>query len=211
MSILICTPCYGAQMTVGYFRSIMDIRDECAEAHIDVGFLVTEGESLITRARNNLVATFMNETDFEAMAFIDADIEITGADFITLARMSGVRGAAVNMKMPGHPECLSCFKEGKQLTRAAMPDQPFAVDYLGAAVMFIDRTCIAALIEAHPRAAYDDPIIGTGHALFESEIADRVYLSEDYSFCRLLKKEGIDVICDPDIVVNHYGASVWRA
>lgn len=209
-SALICTPCYGAMMTVGYFRSVMSIAHECTEQEIDVNFLVTEGESLVTRARNNLVATFL-QTPYDTMAFIDADIEIEGKDFLKLLALDGVRGAAVNMKRQDMAECLSCFKDGKQLKRADMPAEPFEVDHLGAAVLLIDKPILKQLYETYQDRAYGDPITGPGVALFEQIIVNETYLSEDYGFCYLLKQQGIPIVCDPSVIVTHYGQAGWRA
>ena len=86
MSILVCTPCYAGMLTVGYFRGFMDIGAQANAAGIEVNFLVTEGESLVSRARNNMVATFLHGGDWETLAFIDADIEMQGEDFLKLAR-----------------------------------------------------------------------------------------------------------------------------
>lgn len=209
MSVLIATPCYGGQLTLGYFRSAIAIADACRTRGIEYDFLVTEGESLVTRARNNLVATFMR-TDYQTLAMIDADIEMTGEDFIKLVESTAkVRGAAVNMKRKDYAECLSCFKDGRQVKRDEMPNEPFEVDYLGAAVMFIDRGVFDTLAEAHPERSYQDPIVGKGYALFEQAIVGDTYLSEDYGFCLTVKEHGIPIVCDPSVKVSHYGQGVW--
>ena len=209
-SVLIATPCYAGQMHVGYFRSALAIRDICAEKQIDCNFLVTEGESNIMRGRNNLLATYIN-TDYQTLAMIDADIEIDAEDFLKLLALEGVRGAAVNMKRPDHAECLSCFKDGSQMKRKAMPDFPFQVDFLGTAVLFVDRKIIETLNDAYPDKKFTDPICGPGVALFEEIIIDDWLASEDYGFCALLHQQKIPIVCEPSVKVNHYGTGVWRA
>jgi len=209
-SVLVATPCYGGQLTIGYFRSAMAIRDLCAERQIDCNFLVTEGESLVTRARNNLVATFM-QTEYQTLAFIDADVEIAAKDFLKLLELDGIRGAAVNMKRPDFAECLACFAEGGQSKRADMPAEPFPVQYLGSAVLFMDRPELERLYYEYPDRAYEDEIVGPGIALFEQIIVDETYLSEDFGFCQLLHEQKIPIICHPDVIVTHYGSAGWRA
>ena len=210
MSVIITTPCYAGMMTVGFFRSVMAISDICAEQKIDVDFLITEGESNIMRGRNNLVSTFMS-TGFRTMAMIDADIEIEAEDFIKLLQLGGVRGAAVNMKRPDHAESLSCFKDGKQVKRADMPAEPFEVDFLGSAVLFIDRENLRTLYDAYPDRKYIDPIVGEGRALFNEMIIDNWLASEDYGFCDVLHANKIPIICHPEVIVTHYGQGAWRA
>jgi len=209
-SVLVCTPCYGGVLTVGYLRGLFDIQARCAQADIDVNFLVTEGESLVTRARNNLVTTFL-ATDYDTLAFIDADIEMQGADFVRLARMDGVRGAAVCMKGPPGEELLSCWIAGERVRRADMAPQSFCVDFLGAAVMCIDRQVFEALIESGAVEGYSDAGIGPGFDFFPAGPVGDTYLSEDYGFCRLLKAAGIAIYCHPGIQVKHYGPAFWQA
>jgi len=209
-SVLIATPCYGGVLHVGYFRSAIAIRDLCAEKQIDCNFLVTEGESNIMRGRNNILATYMG-TEYQTLAMIDADIEIDPADFLKLLELKGVRGAAVNMKRPDYLECLSCFNDGKQVKRADMPAEPFTVDFLGTAVLFVDRENIEALCAAYPNKKFEDPICGPGVALFEEVIIDDWLASEDYGFCRLLHQQKIHITCHPEVIVTHYGSGAWRA
>ncbi len=197
-------------MTVGFFRSVMGISDICARQKIDCDFLVTEGESNIMRGRNNLVSTFMS-TGLRTMAMIDADIEIDAADFIKLLQLGGVRGAAVNTKHPDHAERLSCFKDGKQVKRADMPADPFEVDFLGTAVLFVDRENIETLYEAYPERRYVDPIIGEGRTLFNEVIIDDWLATEDYGFCEVLHQNKMPIICHPEVIVTHYGQGAWRA
>ena len=197
-------------MTVAYLRGLFEIVEQSAEAQIDVNFLVVEGESLVSRARNNLVTTFLG-TDYDTLAFIDADIELRGADFIKLAKMTGVRGAAVCMKSADHAELLSCWIGGKRIIRNKMPPESFCVDFLGAAVMFIDRSAFKRLIDAGEVSAYQDAGIGPGYDFFPVGVVDGVFLSEDYYFCKLCKDQGVKIMCHPGIIVKHYGAAYWEA
>ncbi len=210
MSVLVATPCYGGQMTVGYFRSVMAISDICNERKVDCDFLITEGESNIMRGRNNIVSTFMG-TKFRTLAMIDADIEISAEDFIKILQLGGVRGAAVNMKRPDYAECLSCFKDGKQVKRADMPDDPFEVDFLGTAVLFADRENFETLYEAYPERKYFDDACGEGRTLFNEVIVNDWLASEDFGFCEVLHAHKIPIICHPEVIVTHYGQGAWRA
>ena len=211
MSVLIATPCYGGQMTVGYFRGFMDINMHCAAEEIELDILANEGESLVSRARNTMVATFLHQTDCDTLAFIDADVEMRGDDFVKLAKMDGVRGAAVPMKTPDHSEWLSVWKDGEKLERGNMGREKLEVDYIGAAVLFIPREILETIYAENPEWQYDIPGVGPGCAMFVENIVAQTYLSEDYGFCHLLRNMGVPIYCDPTIVVKHYGQSVWSA
>ena len=208
ISALVCTPAYGGQLTVGYFRSAFNIKNDPRSAGVD--FLVTEGESHVTRARNNLVATFLNHTDADTLVFIDADIEIEAADFFDLLALSGVRGAAVACKTPDNSERLSVFVDGKVPTRAELGTQRLSVDFLGSAVLAIDRDVFERLAASGTASTYIDPLIGSAHEFFWDGVVGEDFLTEDYGFCRSCNDRGITITCDPRIIVKHYGADFWR-
>ena len=195
-------------MTVAYWRSVMGVMELYADGGPEVDFLITEGESDIARARNNMVATFLNQTNYDTLAFIDADIEFQAEDFQKLADMDGVRGAAVAMKTPDFSEYLSCWRAGACVRRAEMPDHPFEVDFLGAAVMFIDREVLHKIRHSFP--PFIDPVYGEGYMFFSDSVVGGTYLTEDYTFCHMLKQTGVPIRCHPDVVVSHHGPGVWR-
>jgi len=81
--IFIATPCYGGQLTEAYFRSVIRLLTFCNQHQIPVAFGTIANESLVTRARNVLVAYFL-QSDFTRLMFIDADIEFQVEDVIKL-------------------------------------------------------------------------------------------------------------------------------
>ena len=209
MSVLIATPCYGGVLTVGLFRSLIGITERCAQDGIDYNLLTVEGEAAITRGRSNLAATFLG-TDYQTFAMIDADILIEPDDFIKLLRLDKpVRGAAVCLKTADHSESLNVYQDGKRVRRAEMPSKPFEVDYLGGAVMLIERQVIEKLSEIAD-LKYVDPINGPGCHIFAEQIVDGALLSEDFSFCERARQHGFSVWCEPSVIVSHYGPSSWR-
>jgi hypothetical protein len=81
--IFIATPCYGGQLTEAYFRSVIRLLTFCNQHQIQVAFGTIANESLVTRARNVLVAYFL-QSDYTRLFFIDADIEFQVEDVIKL-------------------------------------------------------------------------------------------------------------------------------
>lgn len=81
--IFIATPCYGGQLTEAYFRSTIRLLTFCNQHQIPIAFGTIANESLVTRARNVLVAYFL-QSDFTRLMFIDADIEFQVEDVIKL-------------------------------------------------------------------------------------------------------------------------------
>ena len=81
--IFIATPCYGGQLTEAYFRSTIRLLTFCNQHQIPIAFGTIANESLVTRARNVLVAYFI-QSEFTRLMFIDADIEFQVEDVIKL-------------------------------------------------------------------------------------------------------------------------------
>jgi len=81
--IFIATPCYGGALTEPYFRSTVKLLTFCNQHKIPLAFGTIANESLVTRARNVLVAYFL-QSNFTRLMFIDADIEYNVEDIVKL-------------------------------------------------------------------------------------------------------------------------------
>ena len=86
--LMVATPCYGGQTTALYTQSMLKLQSECARYKIEMVLLAITNESLITRARNDLVYHFLKHKDargvFEYIMFIDADIQFEADHVIRL-------------------------------------------------------------------------------------------------------------------------------
>ncbi len=208
-SILLGTPCYGGKVEVEFVQNLVRLFGQSVQMDYGFDWLCNAGDSNINRARNNMVAQFM-QTDFDTLAFIDSDIDIHPNDFWRLAKMDDhIRGAAVATKTQDGSESLSCWVNGKQVRREEMPSLPFDVDYLGTTVLFIDRIVFETTANDLPR--YKDGTTGLyGVQWFENVVRREAYLSEDYGFCARAAEHGFRITCDPGVVVTHYGRGAWR-
>lgn len=81
--IFIATPCYGGMLTEAYFRSMVRTLTFFNQHQITIAFGTIANESLVTRARNVLVAYFL-QSNFTRLLFIDADIEFQVEDVLKL-------------------------------------------------------------------------------------------------------------------------------
>jgi len=80
----ILTPCYGSSCFVNYISCIMATKELFALYKIPLFINFCKNDSLITRARNNLVAKAMNNPDMTHILFIDNDITWDPIDILKL-------------------------------------------------------------------------------------------------------------------------------
>ena len=73
-NVFVATPCYGSWLSEDYFHSILDLQNLCREENIALRIQTLGQESLVTRARNTLVANFLDDDKATHLLFIDADI-----------------------------------------------------------------------------------------------------------------------------------------
>ena len=72
--IFIATPCFGGLVTKDYMQSIFSLMQTGARAGIQLTLALLGNDALITRSRNTLVSSFLNDTSATHMLFVDADI-----------------------------------------------------------------------------------------------------------------------------------------
>lgn len=197
MSILVCTPMFGGMCTAAYFQSSLNLRLGLVEAGVPHDFHVITNESLVPRARNEHVRAFL-ASDFEALLFIDADIEFTEADVANLWNMEqDVACGLYRMKRPGAP--YAAWRNGALLEEP--PAGPFQVDYAGTGFMMIRRAVFSRL-----EVPEYDTENGVVREFFGMEVRDRCLMSEDYLFCLRCREEGIPIWAHPEVKLIHHGS-----
>jgi len=115
MSILFCTPCYGGQVTTHHFQSCLDLKEVLTQREVEHDWLLMWNESLVQRARNNLVKQFW-ETENEKLMFIDADIEFTAEDVCELWNMETDIAVGVLIAISG----LNDIKASRDMLKTAI-------------------------------------------------------------------------------------------
>lgn len=82
--VYILTPCFGSVCFVNYVSCLMQTKELFQHFGIRLHVLFCKSDSLISRARNNLVAKAMNNPAMTHMLFIDNDITWDPFDIIKL-------------------------------------------------------------------------------------------------------------------------------
>tara|TARA_R100001509_G_scaffold159498_1_gene126060 strand:+ start:179 stop:1285 length:1107 start_codon:yes stop_codon:yes gene_type:complete len=82
--IMIATPCYGGMIGSAFMRSMLQTQNLFNTAKVKFSFLSIDNESLVTRARNTLLAMFLASPQCTHLMFIDADIGWDGTDILRM-------------------------------------------------------------------------------------------------------------------------------
>ncbi len=203
-SILFCTPCYGGMVHEAHFRSCLNLKEELTKLGIAHDWLTGRNESLVTRARNEMTATFL-KTNHSHMCWLDADIEFTPDDVAKVWNLNAdIAVGLYAMKRPDLP--LSAWRNGKLVRFEDCPSEPFEVDYAGTGFMMITRNAVEKL--AAVSEEYEGPH-GRVPALYMTPIHNDGFESEDYHMCRKWRELGGKIMTDPSIRLKHWGQAAY--
>lgn len=211
MKVLLATPAYGGQVTASYFQSVLSFRDAANHRGLQVDVMTVTNESLITRGRNEIVATFM-AGDWTDLLWVDADIKFSPEHAFRLLdshhqvcatpyAMKGLdwnKVAAAEGDADAH-QAASIVSVVNYIDGADIVDGFAEVLDAGTGFMRVKRSALQLLIAAHPETAYEtenNVENRTRWALYDCIIRDGRYLSEDYTFCRRWQDVGGKVYAD---------------
>jgi hypothetical protein len=86
VKVCIGTPLYGGLGYATYFISLINTMNLLSKNGIECEPIFILGESLITRARNNIVAKFLNKSEATHLMFIDGDISWNPVEVLKLLK-----------------------------------------------------------------------------------------------------------------------------
>lgn len=84
IKLTILTPCYGGQCYIGYVTCLMNTMSLFSKLGLILDIEFCRNDSLVSRARNNLIAKAMHNKKTTHMLFIDADITWNPVDILKL-------------------------------------------------------------------------------------------------------------------------------
>lgn len=208
--------------------SVMRLQIAWNQLGMQFSFQTIVNESLVTRARNTLVAHFLANTAATHLMFIDADIRFNPEDVLKLiSHDKDVVGGAYPKKtidwqtVQRAASSLSANELRFAGAEYAMnlvdqqiaPNQQVAeVKDIGTGFLLIKRAAIEKMCKEYVSLKYKNTMIPDPRykdlffALFDTSIdSDGVYLSEDYTFCRRWQKVGGKIFWDRSISLDHIG------
>jgi hypothetical protein len=205
--LMIGTPAYGGMMHSDYVNELLRYQ----RLGLRFGLTSIGNESLITRARNTIVAEFLVRPEFTHLLFLDADVLLPAEGLRRLiAYDRDVIGAPVPLK--GHrADGSRIFNIGQ----ACGEDGPlWLCERIGTAVLMLSRRAIEALVDdaRSDGRIYSRGFTGRGdtratlhYDIFRVGVSGEEYLSEDYWVCDALRRLGFSIHVDPTVVTQHSG------
>jgi hypothetical protein len=231
MHLHIATPMYGGNCKGIYLEGLMALTFELAKKGHQISFSKIYNESLITRARNNLVYEF-EKSGADALLFIDADEGFNHLDVIQMIESGkDVIGAIYPMKNINWETVRQAAIAGKEnladysgfFAMNLLPEEvtfkltdPVPVTEVGTGMLFI-RKNVFEMMKPHcssymlntSTGAFDEKQMVTEY--FKTDITeDGILLSEDYWFCRKYREIGGTVYAAPWVKIVHAGEYIFN-
>lgn len=203
-------PAYTGNVLCQTAQCLMDEYAEALKRNWRFNTVFHIGNSLITRARNSLVAHFLT-TDATDLMFVDADLSWERGALCRLVERPEPFVCGLYPKRTEPLEWPLILREDKNLTL----DPKTGLLEISAApggFMRLKREVIETLVAAHPELIYDEPFAPNkvAHSLFDFARQGRNYISEDYVFCARYRALGGKVWADPRITFEHIGQKAMR-
>ena len=175
-------PCYGGMVSEPTMTSFLRFVLLAQQAGLNWSLDTMVNESLVTRARNNLMAKMMTNKEATHFMFIDADIRFQPESIL---QMMAYDKEVIGGLYPKKALPVSYVINLRPQTK--IQGDIFTVDTMGTGFLMFKRAVYEQLIQAHPETKYVDDV-GLGkqyepmmYSIFDCEIDERGhYLSEDW-------------------------------
>ena len=233
------TPSHDGKFFQNYVASMLNFTVQSERAGMRLQVLMHQGESLVTRARNNCVAQFLANPEWTHLFWIDADIGFSAqAAFRLLLSGYDIAAGVYPLKWENWPDggvaagtTQSQFESTftrytvnakasettSQVELRVQPDGFMEMTEAPTGFMAIKRSVFERLVASYPDLSYIPDGIGEAdlglHYRFFDVMVDpqtRRYLSEDYGFCRLWSGLGESIYVDANSNLTHQGAKLYR-
>jgi len=203
----ICMPCYSGMLTESTFMSYIKWSNTCRQLGLEWTMETMTNESLISRARNTLVAKFLNNPDSTHLMFIDADIGWEPWHLLVmLNRDVDVIGGLYPMKTLPIKWVVNGFDGAEQ-----GPDGLQEVSKTGTGFMLVKRHVFDKL-NGHPAVKPFNNDIGLPKELdqhlktyYDTAVRENRYYSEDWTFCENWRDLGGKIWVDKRVLLRHTG------
>lgn len=201
--VFVAIPAYTGQVHVGAAASLVQSAYEVAADGVLLDVRMQAGDSLITFARNLLLAQFL-ASDCTDLVFVDSDISWeAGALLRLLSHPVDFVAGAYRYKRDDEDYPIGWLPKDELHAENGLLEVarvPFGFVRLTRAACY-RMTAVAADKPFRHRSA---PEIQC-HAIFDLEYRDGTYIGEDFVFCDRWRGQGGKVWLDPELSLTHHG------
>ena len=195
--IFIGTPCFEYKVNANYVNSLLEFKEQ----GIDF-FPFFLHDSLITRARNELITQFYeNKEEFTHLLWLDSDVAIPAAGLHSLLSHNvNVIAAPVPIKdlNPGaHQSIRRAYAEVKSYL--------YKAEAAATGCFLLSKKAGCDLIENSNHYFVNDNDTRKLYNVFEVGIRDNQYMSEDWDISYKLRDLGYEIYIDSSFPILHAG------
>jgi hypothetical protein len=208
----ICMPCYGGQLTESTFMSYIKWSNTCRQLGLDWTIETMTNESLISRARNTLVAKFLSNPQSTHLMFVDADI---GWEPWHLLVMLNADKDVIGGLYPMKSLPVRWVVNGVEGGETSEDGNLLEVSKTGTGFMLVKRHVFEKL-DNHPAVKPFNNDIGLPKELdqhlktyYDTAVRENRYYSEDWTFCENWRDLGGKVWVDKRVLLKHTGTYVF--
>ncbi len=206
--LMVCVPAYDSKLNIDSAFALANLAVKAGNLGVKLYLTHISGCSLITKARNGLVADFL-ESDADSMLFIDADVVVNADAILRLFALSLDKDITAGI-YPRRGSDRKFFLDYHLDDKGALEFDAnglLRISRIGTGFMMIQRHVLETMIAKHPEWAYDNNVTNrTEHAIFDLAIVNGEYYGEDYLFCDRAAADGFTVFLDPSISLPHVGS-----
>lgn len=207
---MIAIPAYDGKLNIKSSFALATLAMDIARHGAKLYLTQISGCSLITKARNALVADFL-ASDATDLLFIDSDIIFKSDDVLRLLALSGNKDITAGA-YPRRAKDKKFFTDIylDEQNQIEFRDGMLRVDRIGTGFMLIRRHVLETMKANHPEWGYYNNVNDrTDYALFDFELKNGEYYGEDYTFCNRAKADGFSIYLDPEINLPHIGTEEY--
>ena len=205
--LMMAIPCYDGKVNIKTAFAIAQLVPRLDKMGVQITLVHLSGCSIITKARNKLVANFM-DSECTDLLFVDADVVINVDAVTRLLALSTDRDivAGTYPRRATDAKFFLDFHLDENNQLEFDENGLMRVESVATGFMLIRRHVLENLIADHPEWEYKGDGDGdVEYAVFDFAIVDGNYIGEDYLFCRRAREAGFKVYLDPMISLPHIG------
>jgi len=205
--IYFATPAYMGGLTTHYFHSFLNTANYLMQLGVSFEVASLPNCSLVSLGRNIMVGRALKDPSWTHFMFIDSDIEWDPR--------------CIHSMLADDKDILGGFypKKGLPCDYASSPDPKvgdllsdapvYESIYCATGFMMIKRHVIEKMIEFYPERQFyyqgSDEYYDLFAAFIDEESPNRLYLTEDFGFCKLAQKAGFKTHMSKRFALSHWG------